>query len=1294
MNNINFLLKRTLVANRCNNLNQQFIRKTILSLIFLVFTGIVIFNTSVKAQDNTSGSFSGIVYDENDKGLANVTITFTNTETGVPISTRTDENGRYIRTALPPGSYNVKASIEGYLFKEQNGLLLATKDNAIVPAFHLEKQVDVTVITQSTPSSSGGSNPKPTPTATPFNTEELNLDYRRSEAFTKNEITTIPLGSTTLVRSFDELAFLVPGVAPPPQAIGNSIGPGVGPGVGTSGQFSVNGLRSRANNFMIDGSDNNDEDIGVRRQGFFSLTPQPIESVQEFTIITLLAPAQFGRNMGAQVNVLSRSGSNVFHGAIYAFFNSERLNAREKFDIVGENTKIALVGRRLDNSEVPVKIKLSNDGPKEQVFVENSAGNKDPLTFLEGGITLGGPIMQNKMFFFVAAEGQLLNASKETHFAVPTVEERGFLGTGAQGISFLDALGQRRRSYPAATTGSFLLGLFPFPNDPKGLYGNNTYTRTLPASARGRVLSGRYDYNFNVEDKRQFLTARYNNTDDWRDLQQVGGAVYSSIRPLTRTDNFSAFLSGEVKNNLSNVLRVSWGRTRLKYEENSYSEQYLPQTTRNLKSNESSFLLNGLGLSNTTIPASNGLLPNEVIYTVASTPVPPFPQVTTEQLLGPIGQLNISGFSPVGVDVLNFPQKRINNTYQIADTMFLKSGNNNTAFGTDIRRTFLASDLPRNSRLSITSTGAFRGSAYNQGNDPSRLPSCSTTLPSNTLCVPRLISPIDLIAAGNTTGTFQSLVLPGNDASINLSFNQLNFFAQDDYSFNTKLKISFGLRYELNTVPREADRKIENSFQAILPTSNGLSKFIDGRNQIYDLDSNNFAPRIGFAYAPNETTVIRGGYGIYYDQILGAVVSQSRNVLPTFATVNFGGVQLTGPDITGGTTIRTPFNSMLIQPGTLNTLTSTMNQQQLSDFILGLGIPNPYGATIPLRKLDTPFSHQYSIGVEREIFKKSSTIISIAYVGTTGINLLRFTTPNLGRNNIEYIDDVALTGLEPSFSFVNCAPTLSTTSNGMNCPASSRVVPNIGPIDQFETTGHSQYNSLQLQARGRINTSFQYQVSYTLGNAKDDVSDVFDLAGSSALPQNSISFKDEYADANFDVRHRFTYNFVYELPELNNRGRLLQYVLGGWEIAGTGKFNTGQPFTVNTIYDVNQDGNPTDRLNNKDFIKVTNSRRQPLTLTTKDSNSLASMLAPIGQDGSIPRNSFRAGNVLELDMSFNKRFFIREGQNLALRFDVFNFINRANYGIPVRFLEAKNFGQAVDTITPGRRIQIALKYIF
>ena len=154
---------------------------------------------------------------------------------------------------------------------------------------------------------------------------------------------------------------------------------------------------------------------------------------------------------------------------------------------------------------------------------------------------------------------------------------------------------------------------------------------------------------------------------------------------------------------------------------------------------------------------------------------------------------------------------------------------------------------------------------------------------------------------------------------------------------------------------------------------------------------------------------------------------------------------------------------------------------------------------------------------------------------------------------------------------------------------------------------------------------------------------------------------------------------------------MVRVVLGGLQVAGTGQFQTGQPFTVNSIFDVNLDGNLTDRLDNSTGLIVTGDRRQPLRLAT---NNTFSLLAAVGQDGRVGRNTFRAGNILELDLSVSKNFRITQQQKLIVRADVFNFLNRANFGIPVRFLEAPGFGQATDTVTPARRIQLALKYSF
>ena len=267
-------------------------------------------------------------------------------------------------------------------------------------------------------------------------------------------------------------------MAPPPQTLGSVAGPGVGAGVGSAGQFSVNGLRSRGNNFTVDGSDNNDEDIGVRRQGFVALIPQPIESVQEYQVITLLAPAQFGRNLGGQVNAVSESGGDETHGTIYGMFNSSQLNARSAFDTTFGNSATDL--RTLTGQPV-----LLNGAP---IVVRNQSGGEDSFTFVQGGFVLGGPLQKTRMFYFVSAEGQLINASEEKSFAVPTLEQRGVFRSGASGLFRDPFTGASVATVPSSRNGAALFNLFPFPNSPNGVYGVNTLTELLPADARGASL--------------------------------------------------------------------------------------------------------------------------------------------------------------------------------------------------------------------------------------------------------------------------------------------------------------------------------------------------------------------------------------------------------------------------------------------------------------------------------------------------------------------------------------------------------------------------------------------------------------------------------------------------------------------------------------------------------------------------------------------------------------------------------------------------------------------------------------
>jgi hypothetical protein len=348
---------------------------------------------------------------------------------------------------------------------------------------------------------------------------------------------------------------------------------------------------------------------------------------------------------------------------------------------------------------------------------------------------------------------------------------------------------------------------------------------------------------------------------------------------------------------------------------------------------------------------------------------------------------------------------------------------------------------------------------------------------------------------------------------------------------------------------------------------------------------------------------------------------------------------------------------------------------------IALLYPNAINSTLPARRLEMPMAHHYSFSFEQQLSRNYSA--SVAYVGTTGRNLLRFTTPNLGSSLTTAPTALIVSPVPSPFG------TLFLPQNRGQTFIPSRPVAQVGGIDQFETTANSRCDALQTQLRGRFIKRLDLQLSYTFSKGTDDVSDVFDLAGAYALPQDSFNLDAENGPANFDVRHRWTYDLIYTFPK-SETGAFLSHITNNLQIATTGRFHTGQPFTVNSTIDVNLDGNLTDRLNTLQGIEMTGDRRQPIRLTTADTRSL---LAPFGQNGSIGRNSFRAGNVLEMDLTVIKRFTLGSG-TLGFRADIFNFIDRKNYGVPVRLLEAPGFGRAASTVTPGRRVQFAVKYEF
>ena len=1164
--------------------------------------------TTVVHADTITGTLVGQVFDTTVPCLVpacpplnGALVQVRNDDRGYIRSIRSNITGEYRLEFIEPGNYTIIGTLEGYHEDRiENFRIKLDRPSEIIPP-----PLKMVRITQAAP---------------PPNIENAEamvnkLDPTRRANFDADQVQVLPLGG---IRSFDDLALLAPGVVPPPQTFGTA-GPGIGPGVGTSGQFAVNGLRSRSNNFTVDGSDNNDQDVGVRRQGFVSLVPQSIESINEFQISTLLADAQAGRNLGAQVNAVTRSGGNQFHGAVYEYLNTSGLSARNFFDFTG-----------------------------------GASGEKDKNTRNQFGFVAGGPIRRDWTHFFGSYERQELDATRESHFAVPRSVQRRFLG-------YDPALSPAGESL----AGKAVLDLYPLPNNPGGPYGSNTLTRVLPADATGNVASLKIDQKLATD---HFFTARYNFTDDSSTIPVVARAISSTIGTSTRTQNISTFLISQLNPSVANEFRFSYGRTHLEFLE-------LPQL--------GPFIFNRSGVD--VDRDRDG--------------------IRESSRTGPIGQLEIAPFSPIGVDILNFPQARTNNTFQFADTIAKQFLKHNVKFGIDLRRTQFNSRLDRNFRPLITFNGAFNRDPFlldNNGNPVT------------------FLSGIDLASIGAPTGIFQTIATGAEDSRIGLRVSELALFAQDSWRVKPSLSITYGVRYERTSVPREINSKIEDtfdlgSFPANDPNRNsprdpevafaltafdsatgGLRDFLGGRDRIYESDNNNFGFRLGFAWDPfgNGKTAVRAGYGLYYDQILGSVVSQSRNVFPTFIPVDFSpgflGFDrniLVNPSFIGRVDASgTPVfllvgnNSTNLFGGRSTDLRAgigglfSQTSQQLSA-LPGSMAGNGLAFTLPELNLRTPYGQHFHLTLEREFFQEY--MISVAYVGTRGTKLMQFLTPNLGPNSITFEQPDA----DGRLSFVSVAPRLP----GVTDAQSRRPDPRLGAYTIFASNGQSNYHSLQIALTKRFSRQLQFSSAYTWGHVIDNVSDIFDTAGASSLPQDSRNLRAERSSSGFDVRHRSASSLIWDLPGNHP-------VAGGWRLALVTVLQTGQPFTVNSSIDVNEDGNLTDRLNSTAGLVLLEEGQRRIQLPSGANFRL--LLAPQGRSGSVGRNSFRAQGLTNIDLSIIKQFRMGDRQRLEFRMETFNLLNKAHFGIPMRTLESPGFGQSIDTIADARRIQLVFKFLF
>ncbi len=1209
--------------------------------------------------DTLTGELRGQVIDVGSgTPLNGVRMILTSIDRGWTRELVTDAQGRYVFLQLEPGNYSLRAESEGYYSLNRTDILIRlNRLKVLLPPFELRRLAAVPTreitlqseVAKRAVIDLSAAGPAPVILAV---TEEVGPEVMVSVGdaairfnFGPELLSGLPLQGP---RSYDQLALLAPGVHLVPFSGGE--GPAVGLGVGTPGQFAVHGLRGRSNTFTVDGSDNNDEDVGVRRQGFAAEVPQTADSVEDFQIITAGPPAELGRSAGAWANVVSRSGTISTHGTLGATFGHDQLQARGPFAF--PFTDSVNTGRL-------------NGGGFSSLQARETQWTG----------TVGGPLGRG-LFYFASADFRVQSALRAGHFVVPTVAERGLrTAVGLVPITGLDAfLAERNLPYSAAA-GSAVYSLLPLPNHPSGPFGEHTYSQIRRARGRAFIGSAKLDW---YPDAALSLTSRYNTTDDEQVLPFTGTALNSSLGTATRTENLSLFLN-RTGHSWSQAVRASYGRTRLAFP---------PE--------EGDPLLFG------STPEPGG----------ASTPVVEtgYGRFGPFGATGPVGQLAVQPYSPVGIDVFNFPQGRVNNTYQAAGVWSRTGGDHLLKLGFELRRTQLNSFNDRNSRPLFVFVPGYISGACMQN------PNCVFATSDG------LLAGTDAAALGAPAAALQTLsTQPVPDSTIGLAFTHAGFFLQDDWRVSQRFSLNLGLRYELQTVPREGQRRLEKTFgtgsegfsrlqpqnpdvcsgqttgsphDLIICSGNaafdralqGWNSFLGGRTGIYRADRDDFSPRVGFAWDPagDGRSVIRGGYWLIHEAQMGAVTSQSRNVFPTFVPLNFDlnfrppdGKLLNNPAFF----VFVPTGEPLVTPGTLNRYHLVSNA-----FATGLGTlfvqappfpgapisSNGLAFTLPERDLKTGYAQHFALTLERRLGR--DYLAAARYVGTRGRNLTRFQTPNAGLVATPVLFASPLLGLV----LLDLPP--HPIAGGLGRPQ-----PDLGAYVVFENSAASEYHSLEVSFEKRFSRGFQFQFHWTWSHTLDELSDPFETRGAPALPQQVSRTDLEWGHSGFDVRHRGTGFLLWQPPA----GHRLQ----GWTVGAVIQAQTGQPFTVNTALDRNLDGNLSDRLDQQSGLLRTSSGNQMLSLAP--GVALLDLLAPRGSPaGKVSRNSFRTDGLVLVDLALARRFLLREEAAVDLRVEVFNLLDLKRYGIPIRILESPGFGRAFDLQTEPRAARIHLRFSF
>src|SRR6266446_98347 len=1097
----------------------------------------VFVSTQLLAQ--TSAGVNGVVLDSSGGLIADASVSVTNLDTGAKRETTSNESGVYQFPLLQPGRYTIAARKQGFKQVTRDGVALelnqVAKIDFTMEAGAINETIEV----------------KASAPLLESNTSSL------GQVIETKAVSDLPLNG----RNFAQLAILGPGVVGVGYAASGTIGSGSRPDDMRPGtELFSNGNREQSNNFMLDGVDNN-----FRRNGLITLRPS-VEAVREFKIQTNLFQAEQGRNPGATVNVITKSGSNAFHGSAYEFFRNTQLDAKNFFAKAGS--------------------------PKAQ-YQQNQFGG-----------SLGGPIRHDKLFFFADYEGyrkrQGTFASVNT---VPTVPMRD--GDFSAVRPIFNPFTVRTA---AGTASGYTRDPFP----------NSTIPKNLFDPVTGRVVQA-----YPLPENSSLTSNQITNPVQGQFWDQGDIRV-----DYTLDQNTTVFGRFSQQNTLT-----------------------LPPSTFGLRTIPGLSVPVGLGNS-TTYAGTNTLVAHHAVIAATHVFSPTFigdarfgygrfnlhalkdgaePGANLGDKLG-VKNANQGPFS-YGLPIFSpssytgiggpaaLPTIRLENTFNPNISFTTIRGAHTLRFGTNIVRRQII-DFQTNQGDGLFSFDPTFTS------DPNNTGKTGDSMASFLLGTPSGISQDTL------------LVWPG------IRTMEIGSYVQDDWKVNARLTLNLGLRYEYTPPPVEAH---DQWATLNLVTGKLLIAGVNSDRRVgVQNDGNNWAPRFGFAYQLRPHTVVRGGFGIFYNtQGNGSALFRLHRQLPF------------GPSYSA-TVDQFSANPTRVQDG--------LPPIPRVDASTLIGNPSGNFNVVP-PNYKTGYAQQGNFGIEQEI-PKLNFVLKAAYV----TNLARQVDANFNIN---------------------------TPDPGPGTPQSRRplrnILPNVVNATYGDTSGKANYHSLQVTAERRFTKGLSWLGSYTYSHSIDNVPTQQGGGQEGPVPQDiRYRFLDR-GSSSFDIRHRTTQSFIYDLPFGKDRhfaiaNPLGNAIFGGWQVNGILTLQGGLPFTPTLATSVsNSGGSRPDRLATGELSNPTIARWFDTSFNAPGAAWATPRQYTYGNGG---RNILRGPHRTHLDCSIFKEVPVAERYRVQFRGEFFNAFNHPQFDLPNPTIGSAAAGVISSIVGPPRDIQLSLRLMF